>query len=226
MINTELVGTIVTEICLLEEEYQQNQGMILTEDDLKCHLFSRLKAVLPQRLPTINRGVTGSPLHSEVKFFDEHGKLTMIPDITIISPDHLSIFHSVEFRIDNNTFGGFKRYSSKSFEIGGNAIIIELKFCRAQIGLTRRHIISYQQDIDKILRLQELMHQRSQGRDKLFGICAVFNKTDLGKDRFNTFLENNNSYINLEVVYKTGRVNFSNVNTSLYGYVTEKRSIC
>jgi hypothetical protein len=210
MINQELVNAILSEISDLEQEFQKNQGMILTEDDLKCHLFSKIKAIIPQALPTFNPLVTGSPVHSEVKFFAENGSLKFTPDITIISPENLSIFHSIEFKVDDNGLGQFEKYSSKSYEFGGDAILIELKFCRNKKGLSNKNISDYLKDIDKIRKLREIVSNRSKYQPTLFGICAIFNKTDIGREKFDAFLRSNNANGYIYLLYKTGNVDFRN----------------
>ena len=37
-----MINLIVQEIKIIEQEYQSCQGLILSEDDLKCHLFRRI----------------------------------------------------------------------------------------------------------------------------------------------------------------------------------------
>lgn len=228
MINEKLVSRIVTEIKYLEEEFQSNQAMILTEDDLKCNLFSRLKAIMPSKMPSFNKDVYGSPMHSEVKFYDENRHLTLVPDITIVHPMHLSIFHSVEFSIETTRNPEFGKLPSKSFELGGDTIIIELKFCRNTNGIPDDDINSYQADIDKIIKLQNIVRKRSFGNDKLFGIFAMFNKTDLGKDKFDAFMKKNNSVKDICVLYNTGKVDFGDVKINEFapGYLMEKQSYC
>jgi len=206
-INPYLLEVVIDQLKELEREYQANQALFLTEDDIKCHLFRTLHDLFPIFSPTLNANVTGSALHSEVKFFDENDMLTLIPDLTIVNPTYVSIFHSVEFRITNrgSKYGPLPR---KSFESGGEAFVIELKFCREKAGLTEANIQSYQNDFDKIVRLQEIMNIRGGGRNKLFGIVAVFNKTNNGKALFDVF-ESINKNDQIKLFYGTGNVDFS-----------------
>jgi hypothetical protein len=207
-INAELVERIITELQNLEIEYQNHKALILTEDDLKCQVFKKISAIIPDNLPTINPNISGSALHTEVKFFDEHGKLTLVPDLTIVYPRNISIYHSVEFRITRNgpKYGALP---SKDFEIGGDAIIMELKFRRAKIGISEKAISSYQDDLNKIKRLQTIIRNRSDGHNKLFGIVAVFNKTNIGKSLFESFKANNLQLNDTKIFYGTGLVDFS-----------------
>lgn len=227
MINQTTVDTIITEIQQLEKEFQDCPGLILTEDDLKCHLFSLIKNKVSMRTSTINSGVYGSSLHSEVKFFDEDEKLTLIPDLCMIDPTHMSIFHSVEFEVKRKP-AKFKNYSSKNFEVGGSAILLELKFCRKQFGIDEKAIQKYKDDIDKMIRLNNIITQRSQGRDKIYGIFVVFNKTNTGKERYENLKTIYNQTQNLSLYYGTGNVSFEGVNPTLYGsgYLTEDMHAC
>lgn len=225
IINDLLVDRILGQLQDLEAEFQRHKALLLTEDDLKCHVFKRIHSFIPDNSQTMDADVSGSALHSEVKFFDENGKLTLVPDLTVISPRNISIYHSVEFRITHKG-PKYGPLPSKSFEIGGSVVIIELKFCRDQAGITGANIQSYQEDLDKIKRLQSLVHQRSGGRDKLLGIVAVFNKTDLGRTLFEEFSARNADVAGIKVFYGTGLVDFNK--SSRYplgeGFITERHS--
>ena len=77
-------------------EYQVCQGLILTEDDLKCLLFSKILEVLKDnelsRTQTSDQGGTyASPLHSETKLLNNDQKLSIRPDITIVDTSHISL---------------------------------------------------------------------------------------------------------------------------------------
>jgi len=221
-INDYLIEVVIQHLKELEKVYQLNQALFLTEDDIKCHLFRILDDLFSKYSPTINPGVTGSALHSEVKFYDENEHLTLVPDITIINPSNLSIYHSVEFRITNRG-AKYGPLPSKSFESGGEAFVIELKFCRERVGITRANIQSYQSDFDKLKRLREIMNTRSQGQNKLFGVVAVFNKTDNGRILFEEF-ESNNQNQHIRIFYGTGNVDFSIVDRYYDPYPTRINS--
>lgn len=227
MINQNTVDAILLEVHHLESEFRECPGMILTEDDLKCHLFSLIKSKVPMKARTINSGILGSSLHSEVKFFDEDEKLTLIPDLCIIDPTHMSIFHSVEFEVKRKS-AKFKNYSSKSFEVGGSAILIELKFCRKKAGIDDTDILTYKNDLEKMIRLNTIISSRSQGRDKIYGIFAVFNKTNNGNEKYESLKADYVTFPNLSLYYGTGNVSFEGINPNLYGsgYLTEDKHIC
>jgi hypothetical protein len=46
-INAKMLENIVQELRGLEEEYQQNQALLLTVDDFQCHLFNRIRSCFP-----------------------------------------------------------------------------------------------------------------------------------------------------------------------------------
>jgi hypothetical protein len=227
MINQSTVDTILLEIKQLEKEYNDCPGMILTEDDLKCQLFSLIKNKVPMKTPTINSGVDGSSLHSEVKFFDEDENLTLIPDLCIIDPTHMSVFHSVEFEVKRKT-AKFKKYSSKNFEVGGSAILIELKFCRKHTGIDDADILKYKEDLNKMIRLNGIINNRSQGRDEIYGIFVVFNKTNIGNEKYEHLKTEYHDSQFLSMFYGTGNLSFEGINPNIYGsgYLTEDNSIC
>lgn len=227
IINQTTIDSILMEIQHFEKEYQDCPGLILTEDDLKCHLFSLIKNIVSMKSHTINAGVYGSSLHSEVKFFDEDEKLTLIPDLCIIDPAHMSIFHSVEFKVKRQT-AKFKNYSSKLFEVGGSAILLELKFCRKQKGIGDSDIKKYKEDLEKIKRLNELIIHRSQNRERIYGIFVLFNKTNIGKEKYDMLKASYHEDDNLSLFYGTGNVSFEGVNPnrSGTGYLTEDFQLC
>jgi hypothetical protein len=87
----EHIDKIIVKIRELEKEYQDSQGMILTEEDLQCHVFRIIHPLFHDDLDTMDSGIRGSQLHSELKFFDEQDKLSIVPDITVLDTARLSI---------------------------------------------------------------------------------------------------------------------------------------
>lgn len=226
-INETLVEKIIDFLQEIAGEYQKVQGLILTEDDLKCLLFSKLYKYLSAAV-TIDDGVSASAIHSEVKFYDEDGLLTLVPDLCIVEPRHISIFHSVEFKIERSSLvHEYKKLPRKSVEIGGNTIIIELKFCRDKNGINEADIVNYNKDIAKIKKLQEIVQRRSSGNDKMFGVFAVFNKTNGGFELVKPILETKEARI--KTFYETGFVDFTKEHrfpNNLGGYLTERQAWC
>jgi hypothetical protein len=82
----------------LANDYRNAPGTILTEDDLKCLLVSRLLEIPELRRPKPTADLRGTMVHTEVSWFDENGKLGIKPDITILDPRGLSIFRALRER--------------------------------------------------------------------------------------------------------------------------------
>ncbi len=154
----------------------------------------------------MDKGIRGSQLHSELKFFDDQDKLSIIPDITILDTADLSIFHSVNVIISPKGIK-YEKYRTKSFEFGGNVFVIELKFCRNEKGIKNKDIASYRADLEKLNNLNKIMIQRSHGKNKLYGLFVIFNKTDLKAPSFNEFMKSESEHIKL--LYCTGKVHLS-----------------
>lgn len=190
--------SILIKVSELEQEYQESKGLILTEDDLKCHLFSKLNSLVNGSFETMDSGIRTSPLHSELKFFDEDGELKLRPDLCIIEPNELSILHSVNLTVDSQGFR-YESTSGKEFEFSGNAIIIELKFCKNKRGINRGHIRTYEKDIEKIKRLQNIINTNSNGRNEIIGIFIVFNKTNIKSSSFEELLSQQTD--KLKIIY-------------------------
>jgi hypothetical protein len=75
--------------------YLNAQGMILTEEDLRVRLIHGLECI-----PSLNRfrrsqdrHIRASSVHAQLSWYDEDRRLTIVPDITILDPAHLSILH-------------------------------------------------------------------------------------------------------------------------------------
>jgi hypothetical protein len=198
------IETIIDEI---SAEYHESQALILTEDDLKCLLYGKLKEAfqlnlgdISWRMPTRNLNIYGSPVHTEVTWFDETGHLTIKPDITILEPNMLSILHGI---------GDKYKLPSKQFEFGGRAIIFELKFVRDPIGIQRRKFLEIKNDYEKIIRLNNRLIERNMP-NSMFCYFIIFNKTDERCTEYNNFIRNNPENEWHKFVYKTGNVLMTN----------------
>lgn len=205
MLNLDSVKKIIDKLKELEITFQQNQAMILTEDDLKCHVFRLIYDLFPISARTFSREIKGSAVHSEVSFFDGYGKLTLKPDLIVVEPKNISIFHSTIF---DDRRQMYQTNSSKDYSIAGGSIVIELKFCRRRDGIQNRDITSYQADINKIKKIMRIVETKSPSDEKVYGILAVFNKTNNGYEIFEDF-KNKNQTEDISIFYGTGNVDFS-----------------
>lgn len=205
-INDTLIEKIVEAIRSLEREYRQNQGLILSESDLKCLIYKKISDLLPQKLPTADDNITGSPLHSEIPFYDENDKLRLRPDITILDPRLMSIKHgiSVCFKNGELTYG---QLPSKGFEFGGRAIVIEIKFYKSKSGIQYRNMETIKKDVEKISRLRRRDNHHNED-NKIFGMIVIFNKGNKCHKSFHRFLGQYSRKVGLRVIYCEGNVVF------------------
>ena len=203
-----LVDDIELIVREIEDEFQKSKGLILTEDDLKCHLFRKLHDIIKNHSEfTLDNDIKASPLHTEIKYFDENDELLIRPDINIINTSLLSVLHSVNYEINGKGIA-FKQLTptGKQFEFAGNSIVFELKFCRNRNGINRRHIESYKKDIEKIRKLQAISNLKNREPNLITGYVIIFNKTDIRNGEFHELYKLEDDY--LKIFYATGNVEF------------------
>ena len=189
----------------IETEFQAIQGMILTEDDLKCCIYNKLSENYPDLITpmqTEDRQINAPMLHTELSWYDKHGRLTIKPDITILDPGFLSVLHKS---------GAEKvKLPSKSYSFRGNAILMELKFIKNKTGIGKSTITGkLQKDVNKIKRLFARLEDQDAPYD-LFCYFVVFNKTNKKCPEFEQFIQkiNNEAQSKYRMIYATGNVNF------------------
>ena len=199
------VKTIIEQkITEIEEEYQRTQGLILTEDDLKCLLYSKLMQIseLSQPRETQDRQIRANSIHTEVSWSDANGRYTIRPDITILEPECLSILHGKGSKLP---------LPSKQFEAHGKAIVFELKFIRYKSGITLKVFdgkkSSIMKDYRKIQRLFDILDSQGKPND-MFCYFIIFNKTNKKCGEFDRFIERNGESIRHKIIYVTGNVRF------------------
>jgi hypothetical protein len=168
MINEHTLNEVERVILDLASHVYRVAGLVLTEDDLKCHLFHRLLG-----LPNMSRdcvsadpNTLANPVHVEVPWFDEDRHLRLRPDVTLTDPAQLSVHRSL--------LKGFP-LPRKGFHFVGDSIAIELKFYRGKTGITRQCVAGIRRDLEKLRRLVRRSHQLSPDT-YMEGIVAVFSK--------------------------------------------------
>lgn len=141
-ISPNLHSQIIDLIDQIEIEFRENQGLILTEDDLKCIIYSRLSQIddFKTYKRTIDRGIKANSVHSELSWYNSENKIAIKPDITILEPNNLSILKGIGSKI---------KLPSKQFSFAGSAIIFEIKFIRIQSGITE---YQFKKKFEKILK--------------------------------------------------------------------------
>ncbi|MDO8140841.1 MAG: hypothetical protein Q6358_05030 [Candidatus Brocadiales bacterium] len=189
--------SILQSIQEIADLYQTNQAMILTEDDLKCVLVSKLNELecFSGFHKTHDETIKGTKVHCELSWFDEDGKLTIKPDITILDPSKLSILHGINF----------KRVPSKGFNFVGDAIVFELKFFREKDGITQK---VFDEDIVRdCKKLSKLIAKLYRPPVEHIPQCymVIFSKFSSHCEDFSKFLTENN-YKHIHVIYHSGNV--------------------
>lgn len=216
--------------------YQSAQGILLTEEDLRWHLISYL-----HRLPglrtvrrTQDRKIRATSVHAQLSWYDEAWRLSIVPDITILEPEHLSILQGYEPLISPpfcsastrqrrswrpqgiiDPFAGSgslprrslasRPLPSKQFEFGGKAITIELKFARK--GIDNAVLKSIKKDFEKMNNLFAILDSRNDG-DTVFSYLVIFDKyqQNLTKGSFAKFYNDNEQSYRHKIIYKSGNV--------------------
>lgn len=200
--NLKIFNEIEDIVSELECEIQKYKAIILTESDFKCQLYRQLY-FYDEIKETLDYKIYGNQIHTEIKFYAENEHLQLIPDITILEQQHLSILKSVEPQIINGLIS-YPKLPSKQFQFSGNSTIIELKYVRNKNGITAAQIKSFQKDIDKIKYLQNLNNPNG---NQIYGIFIILNKTSIKTLNFDYFVHRN-SEENLKIIYLTQNVTF------------------
>ncbi|MBA7499983.1 hypothetical protein ES704_02735 [subsurface metagenome] len=210
-LNYDIIPLIKNAIKSIENEYQHNQGLILTESDLASLIYCHLRGLflsksrrnysgMNWRMRTQDSNVYASPVHLEAPWYDDDEKLTIRPDITILEPSQLSILHRYR--------DGF-RLPSKQFEFAGNAIIMELKFVRYKSGVTIHALEEIIRDFDKIENLRR--RRNTDLMNSLYCFFVIFNKTDNRCSEFDDYLFRQSQGEWFQYVYGSGKVTFKNI---------------
>jgi len=188
----------------IEAEYQQNQGLILSEDDLKCLAYKYLFELYSAPMETMDPEVKAIQLHTEIPWYDNNGHLSIYPDITIIlNPKQISIKHGSFFKVKDGVvyYGKLPR---KQFRFSGDAILIEFKFIKRKSGAKQTDSTQIERDIRKMLGLIE----KHNNVEKITGVMIIFNKTDKGKALMEELVSKYRDIENLKMMYCSGKVSF------------------
>lgn len=187
----------------IELEYQQTQGLILSEDDLKCLVYKYLYELYSLPMKTIDTDVKAIRLHTEIPWYDNNGNLSIYPDITIVSNlTNLSIKHKLSFSVKDGMIY-YDKLPRKEFSFGGDAILMELKFIKKKSGANQTDSKRIERDINKMLALIE-----KHCREIITGVMVIFNKTNKGREFVESLIYKYKDFKNLRIMYCTGNVNF------------------
>lgn len=168
MIDLGTVDKLEVSIEDLAREWRHTPGLLLTEDDFKCHLMARFADIGDLGVPvdSADVGVRATAVHAEVPWFDDQDQLRLRPDITITDPSALSIQRAMQQGIP---------LPRKGFHFTGPSVIVELKLYRGRDRIRPRSLEVIRRDVEKIERLVERARRLSPGTF-LYGIVVVFGK--------------------------------------------------
>jgi len=183
---SNLLNEIDSKIYELGDEYTSNLGIILTETDMQCLLYSKLLSIESLNQITNTKDGYGTySVHTELSWFDLDGKLTLKPDITILQPEFLTITSKKNVDLPN-----------KGFMFGEGGIIFELKFNRYKS--IKSFLKSIKNDLEKITNLQRI---------HLNTICYFiwFNKYNVESEEINNLIEEHNDF-RKKLIYIKGSI--------------------
>lgn len=137
----------------LQKKYEIYRGLLLTEGDLECHMFSELlqQKELSGYHSTKSGSYIGIPfngadykstfVHSQVTWFKPGEKSGFEVDLTISDPAKLEV-KNIEL---------FDKYTSKGFAYDGECVAIELKFIRDESDASQKAHQDYLKLRDKLI---------------------------------------------------------------------------
>jgi hypothetical protein len=168
MIDLGTVDKLEVAIEDLVREWRHTPGLLLTEDDLKCHLMARFAGIGDLGVPveSADVGVRATAVHAEVPWFDDQDQLRLRPDITITDPSALSTQRAMQKGLP---------LLRKGFHFTGPSVVVELKLYRGRDGIRPTALGVIRRDVEKIERLVERARRLSPGTF-LYGIVVVFGK--------------------------------------------------
>lgn len=170
----------------LESSFKTSPGLILTEVDLQCLLYKELYEILEHNIETEEAGIMGSPLHTEIKYYNSERRLSQTPDIVLLDPSQLNIGRNI--------------YSSKKFQFCGSSIAIEIKFCRKKNGISPKDVRLYRGDVEKLIDIHNLHY--SIGNDAFFfGYFIIFSKSSDKCSEFDAFINEYSSHPVIRIFY-------------------------
>ena len=189
---------IATAVAEIEAECQLVPGLILSENDLQCLLFERLRTTLRTQnqicIQTDNEHIRASPIHTEIKIFDENLRLILRPDIIVMSPGSLSLVNDDEVRL----------IARKGFVLFGSAVFIELKFAKFPKGIDLKETNKIAGDCQKLDGIKQRLYPNTESAD-MIGCVVVFNRTDVRCEAFNNLAIRQANSTTSKIIYATGR---------------------
>lgn len=188
--NVILRDEIEKKIDEIGEFYNENKAVILTETDLQCILYQKLLEIesLRKIKKTNNdEDFRTHSVHTEISWFDDKGRLTMKPDISLIDPSNITIENGRQSI----------KMPTKGFYFIEGGIIFELKFNRNRS--CTKFLNEIKKDFEKFKKLKQL-------NDEIFCYFVVFNKRDNKNKDFEEFLIRNASSSTHKLIHKSANI--------------------
>lgn len=127
------------------ESFRTDPDVYLTEEDIRCHLFSKLLNLnLNRMLFNTRDGSRSIKVHSEIRWYGFSGKLKYRSDIVLLEPRDL---------ITKN--GGNLKLPSKGFGFNKFSAIIEIKLRRVNGKSDNAYLKETEKEIFKLKQIRD-----------------------------------------------------------------------
>lgn len=166
-VSSEIQSSIERAIRRVELKFRRYPDIFLTEDDIRCNLFSELlkEEVLSSFIRTQDNS-SSIPIHSEVRWYGSNRSLRTRSDIVLFNVSQLITSY-------NNSI----RLSSKGYVFGDPWAVIEIKLRRVNGPSNSKWKDSLFKDIGRMRDLQSLVDPQA-----LYYFIIFDKKSDLGTD--------------------------------------------
>jgi len=142
-----MIDSIKEKINNLLKDFERYPDKYLTESDVQCDLVSKLKDIdgLNQLYNTKDQSKS-APIHTEIRWYGQSGKLKFRSDIVILDINTLRVKEK------------FFRLPSKGYIFNEPKAIIEIKFRRINGESDNKFIQKINEDIDRMKKIREEVH--------------------------------------------------------------------
>lgn len=170
----------------MKSDFENNPFNFLSEDDVKCHLFMKLfKEFKFSKLKKTEDDQSISPLHSEVRYFNEQGKLLFQVDISAIDPQYANVYSK---RVKE---GRKRPMLAKRYEFDKSHFSIEIKLNKGVWSKNYTYKI-WEKDLQK---LRDIKSRNST----MFCFSLLLDRRGHFTER--DLEELRNSYPHIEIIY-------------------------
>lgn len=170
-LSQEIKTAINRAISRVKQKFVNNPHIFLTEEDLRCNLYSELlKENVLSRVEETQDNSQSIPVHAEVRWYGENKKLKTRSDLVILEVSKLITSDK-----------GFTQLPSKGYGFSGSMAVIETKLRRVNGPSDNKWKKDLLKDINKIRQLQTLVDSEA-----LYYLLIFDKKRDIGANIPNT----------------------------------------